>query len=192
MFSFYPTKNQTNFLAKWQAVFAPAKLYFLYLPQVVRRQQVIKHYHKLFMQHHLNKRLGIVSAKNDVLLPYLSVRENIMLNRSGSAKKKQQWQQGSKHDFFAKDASELTSSERFYVQLYRNVFAGKDIILIDATLDDYLPAEMRAALIKLNQLVETSHITLIFLTANQELLNSEHEQSLHTIPFTNELDSKKG
>jgi len=191
MFSFYPTKNQINFIDKWQTVFTPAQLYFIHVPLAAQRQQIIKYYLKLFTQHHLNKRLGIITAHKDILLPYLSVRENIMLNLNGSIKKKQrQLQTAHDHAFFEKDAGELTASERFYVQLYRNVFAGKDIILVDASLDEYPPAEMRAVLVKLNQLVVSSAITIIFLTANQELLTSEREQSLRTAPFLKEAQKK--
>jgi len=187
MFSFYSIKNQTNFLDKWQTVFTPAQLYFLSVPEADQRQKIIQQYLKLFTQHHLNKRLGIITAQEDILLPYLSVRENILLNLNGSTKKKHQWQTTHSHDFFEKEGSELTTTERFYVQLYRNLFAGKDIILIDASLDDYPPAEMRAVLQKLNQLLVSAPLTIIFLTANQELLNSEHEQSIRTIPFLNDI-----
>ncbi|MFL2029085.1 P-loop NTPase family protein [Loigolactobacillus zhaoyuanensis] len=183
MFSFYSTKNQNSFLNKWQTVFVPGQLYFINVPLSDQRRLVIQRYLKLFTQHHLHKRLGIITTQEDVLLPYLSVRENILLNLNGSAEKKYPWQAVYEHEFFEKDAVDLTTSERFYVQLYRNIFAGKDVILVNATLDDYPPAVMRAVLLKLNQITKNSPVTMVFLTANQELLSSEREQSLHTIPF---------
>lgn len=187
MFAFHSTKNQTQFLNSWQAAFAPKQLYFIHVPTAKQRRQICQHYLNLFAQHHLSKQIGVITPQKSALLPYLNVEENILLNLNRGFTKKnrswQRWQAAHPASFFDKSPRDLTASELFYVQLYRNLLTDKKFILVDTNLAQEKPATVQTLLSALNHLVKTENCTLIFLTANAELLASETQNCLNHIPF---------
>ncbi|WP_057874310.1 hypothetical protein [Loigolactobacillus rennini] len=187
MFAFHSTKNQIQFLNCWQTAFAPKQLYFIYVPTAQQRRQICQHYLNLFAQHHLSKQIGLITPQKAALLPYLSVEENILLNLNRGFTKKnrswQRWQAAHPTNFFDKSPRDLTASERFYVQLYRNLLIDKKFILVDTNLAQEKPTTVQTLLTALDRLVKTENCTLIFLTANTELLASETQNRLTHIPF---------
>ncbi|KRL84383.1 hypothetical protein [Lacticaseibacillus pantheris] len=113
------------------------------------------------------KRAGVIAAESS-LVPYLPVRSNLFLN-------------GNEHNlnvlprqmrnssFLNQQSSELHGIDILIVQLFREILAGKQIIVTGTVLDRLSGPEIRAFLSVAKAACTEQAVSLIIITTNADL-----------------------
>ncbi|WP_125981490.1 hypothetical protein [Loigolactobacillus iwatensis] len=189
MFDFRPTKQKNNFIEEWQQAFPKNKLFLIYTPSPATAKKIYRCYVRLFAKNHLLKRIGLITQEKNSILPYLSAKENILISfDNAQVKHTKLWERFetnliSNRDFFETLGKDLTPLQHFYVQFYRQLLAGKKVIIIDTLLDQLPVTVVRQIMTEFDSIIHDIDTSIIILTANQELIQANPQASLDTPPF---------
>lgn len=186
MFSFHPKQHQQNFMHEWQKVFPPERLFFLGVTSAKQAQTICHGYWQLFNHYHASKHLGIIDQNHNSVLPYLTVKENILMSQENTItwrNEQPKWEQHAiERDFLEKSGKDLAPLDHFYIQFYRQIVGRKSVILVNMILDQLNPEVVREIIARLTDTLADTKATIIILTANQDLLLANPQDRLDKIP----------
>lgn len=171
---------------EWQKVFPPERLFFLGVTSAKQAQTICHGYWQLFNHYHASKHLGIIDQNHNSVLPYLTVKENILMSQENTIawrNEQPKWEQHAiERDFLEKSGKDLAPLDHFYIQFYRQIVGRKSVILVNMILDQLNPEVVREIIARLTDTLADTKATIIILTANQDLLLANPQDRLDKIP----------
>lgn len=186
LFSFHAKQHQQDFMHEWQQVFPPKRLFFLAVTSAKQAETICHGYWQLFNHYHASKHLGIIDQHHNSVLPYLTVKENILMSQESTLTWRNvqpKWGRYTiERDFLEKSGQDLAPLDHFYIQFYRQIVGHKSVILVNMILDDLAPEVVREIITRLTATLADTQVTIIVLTANQDLLTANPQARLDKIP----------
>lgn len=172
---------------KLNPIFDRPGVYFVSQSTLTAAYNTFHHYVRALNDAGWAKRAGVIAAKSS-LVPYLPVRSNLFLN-------------GNEHNlnvlprqmrnssFLNQPSSELHGIDVLIVQLFREILAGKQVIVAGTVLDQLSGPEIRAFLSVANAACTEQAVSLIIITTNADLAATAGH-TLNKVPellITNQL-----
>lgn len=184
------SNQQETFYQNFKSYFPLGRLTFIYgdSDQVVHNSYAT--YLNVLTRHRVLKTIGFISQSNDLILPYLSGKANILLNDSWSSLTKKGKERLTQYfdqsvidrEFLGKLGKDLTDSERFFVQFFRNLVSNKEYIIIDNMIDQKTSPEVRELLMAFRTIAQENAVGIILFTTNMTLIKANPKESLLNIP----------
>lgn len=162
-------------------LFKAGTISFIYVPQAAQTQ-TFTNYVQAFITNGCTKALALINATDTGIVPYLSVRANLLIN--GHSQALTQLPQAFREDtsFLERTADHLTPMESFYVQFFRGVLSNRPIILANGLPAHLDPVETRAFLSLATGTLASSQSRLVLFTADHELLEAHPDNSFKSVP----------
>ncbi|KRN29256.1 hypothetical protein IV38_GL000138 [Lactobacillus selangorensis] len=177
-------------MLEFQHLFDQATLYFIYTPDQETATATFQYYFDRLHdeQNKTTHPLGFISQELDLVLPYLSARDNIFWEDSFKNEHQQKFRIRpydplTDERFLSTMGRDLTRQQRFYVQLYRNLIARRKLLIMDNLLDGESVAHIRESLTLFREMTQQLGVTMVLLTTNRELIDGNPATSFRTIPF---------
>ncbi|WP_203623168.1 branched-chain amino acid ABC transporter ATP-binding protein [Lacticaseibacillus sp. 866-1] len=177
---FHPQMAQ-SFRDHVQTLFAPGTTSFVFV-SADSLSQTFAAYTQAFVSGGCTKALALVDETDTGIVPYLSVRANLLINSRGPALN--QLPEALRQDtlFLDQPASQLTPAESLYVQFFRGLMGKRSVILAKGLPAVMVPTETRAFLSFANQALAGTHSRFVILTADQSLIDAHPDHSFTRAP----------
>ncbi|WP_225047051.1 hypothetical protein [Lacticaseibacillus kribbianus] len=172
----------TAFQARLQQLFTPADLYFIYAQDAAALATTARSYTQAFVASGAIKTLGMVDQHETGIVPYLSVRANLLIN--GQTQPTDLIPQAIQRDLMQLDepAAALTPAQSLYLQLFRGLFAGRRFLLMTDFPASMTLQEKRYFMNSATAAVRRTATSLLVLTTDTNLVAAHPGTSWWTAP----------
>lgn len=187
---FHPQAAQT-FRNHVETLFSAGTISFVFVPAATL-SQTFSAYAQTFVNGGCTKALALVDETDTGIVPYLTVRANLLINSRGQML--EQLPKALRQDtlFLNQLANHLTPAESLYIQFFRGVISKRSIILANGLPASMAPTETRAFLSLASQALHGTDSRFVILTADQGLIDAHPAHSFTTVPsLTATTDSTK-
>ncbi|MFD1431677.1 branched-chain amino acid ABC transporter ATP-binding protein [Lacticaseibacillus yichunensis] len=170
------------FATRLDALFAPSHLYYLQQPSDDVRDETFRRYGQTFIANGASKLLATITLPDAGLVPYLTVRGNLLINGESLPFDILPENLRRDSDFLDQQASALTDQQSLYIQLFRGLLAGRQYLLmrdLPASMD---PQERRLFLACAEAALAHSTARLLMLTTDAALIAANPQTSFQTPP----------
>ncbi|KRM72991.1 hypothetical protein [Lacticaseibacillus brantae] len=169
---FFQSKTKKTLNALLANLFAEPGIYFISTRDNTQTANQYQDYVNRFMQHNLMRTIGLISTTHTAIIPYLSVKANLLIN--GNVKPLELVPSFLQHDtvYLEQSAQSISLRQSVDIQFFRSILAGKRYIFMEDSQAALSAAEMRDFLVDATQAVKATEASLIILTADHSLLNS--------------------
>ncbi|WP_179395007.1 hypothetical protein [Lacticaseibacillus absianus] len=171
-----------SFEAALRQLFTPAGLYFVYTPDADALATCYHTYTQAFVANGATKALGVISQADAGIVPYLSLRANLLIN--GQTQPLDIIPADLRRELPLLDgpATPLTPVQALYLQLFRGLFAGRQFLLMADFPTSMTPPDKRYFLNVADKLVRQTGSSLILLTQDQNLITAHPDTSWWAAP----------
>lgn len=164
-----------------KTLFAPGMISFVFVPATALTQ-TFADYTQAFVNGGCTKALALVDQTDTGIVPYLSVRANLLINSRGSAMDLLPAVLREDTLFLDQLASQLTPAESLYLQFFRGVMSKRPVILANGLPASMVPTETRTFLSLAAQTLAGSDSRFVILTADQGLIDAHPDHSFTAAP----------
>lgn len=177
----FQKRDTETFQTQLAELFARATLAYIQYPDEAAMASGFQSISRQFMSMN-NKLLGMISLQDAAIVPYLTVRSNILIN-------------GQRRDFdlvpehLRKDAlfldtpaDTLTAAQSLYIQLFRGLVAGRDYLVMRDFPASMTLQERRLFLDDAQTAVAQADACLIVLTTDPQLIAANPATAWRTPP----------
>ncbi|WP_461213368.1 hypothetical protein [Lacticaseibacillus sp. GG6-2] len=163
-------------------LFPTSALYYIQLADQAHVSACFQHYTQAFTDANITKQLGLITVPDAGIVPYLTVRSNILIN--GQHQSFDLLPEAMRKDtlFLDADASTISAAQSLYVQLFRNLLAGRQFLLMRDFPETMTPQETRLFLDCAQEAVHATNAHLIILTTDAGLIAANPTTSWTTAP----------
>lgn len=178
----FHSQKAKQFEAAVTNLFTPADLYYIHFTDAQTLQQCFNTYTQAFITNGATKKMAIISQQDAGIVPYLTVRSNILIN--GQHRPFALVPEALRKDtlFLDGDATHLTATQSLYIQLFRGLMAGRQFILMQDFPENIGPQETRLFLTCAQEAVAASGVSLIILTTDNGLIQANPDTSWQVAP----------
>ncbi|WP_125705483.1 hypothetical protein [Lacticaseibacillus daqingensis] len=178
----FQSNTTKTFQAQVRQLFTPADLYFIYCANLSALETCYRQYIQAFMANGARKSLGLITPTDTGVVPYLSVRNNLLIN--GRTKDLALIPDAFRRDLLQADvpATALTVTQTLYLQLFRGVVAGREFLLMHDFPARMTLQERRDFLNVAATSVRARGTSLILLTQDENLITAHPATSWTTAP----------
>jgi len=169
---FFQSKTKKTLTTQLASLFAEPGIYFISTRDNTQTADYYQLYVNQFMHHNLMRNIGLISTTHTAIIPYLSVKANLLIN--GNVKPLELVPSFLQHDtvYLEQRAETISLRQSVDIQFFRSILAGKRYLFMEDSRAALSAAEMRDFLVDATQAVKATDASLIILTADQSLLNS--------------------
>lgn len=178
-----------QFQHRLRALFPEAGLYYIQLADQARVETCFQAYTRAFTTANNIKQLGMIALPDAGIVPYLTVRSNILINGQHQSFSLLPEALRKDSQFLDADASALSASQSLYVQLFRGLLAGRQFLLMRDFPQSMIPQETRLFLDCAHEAVQSADARLIILTTDAGLIAANPETSWTTPPHLTRQDA---
>ena len=179
---FFNQKAKHSLRQQLAQFFDTPGVYFVYANTSEQSSATYQQYVSQFVKNNLMRDIGLISSDDSAIIPYLTVKANLLIN--GHNVPLELVPSFLNHDtvYLEQLAEHLTPRQSLDIQFFRSILAGKRYIFMDDGLSALDPVEVRNFLVDAIQALKATESTLIVLTTDHSLLESNPETAFETAP----------
>lgn len=163
-------------------LFTPAAIYYVHVASSQALTEQHRVYQQAFAANGAAKKLGNIILPDAAILPYLTVRSNLLIN--GQKVPFEILPESFRRDtlFLDQTAKALTAEQSLYVQLFREILAARPFLLMPDFPSDMSPQERRQFIDYAEPTIKASKTSLILLTQDEKLIAANPTHSFAQAP----------
>ncbi|WP_407892476.1 hypothetical protein [Lacticaseibacillus sp. N501-2] len=170
-------------------LFTPAGLYYIHFADATALTHGFETYAQTFVSHGAAKNMAMISQQDASIVPYLTVRSNILIN--GQHRPFTLIPEALRKDtlLLDSDAKHLTPAQSLYVQLFRGLMSGRQFLLMQDFPEALDPQETRLFLTCAQEAIAQADASLIILTTDMGLIQANPKHSWQEAPSLDDAAS---
>ncbi|KRL43940.1 hypothetical protein [Lacticaseibacillus manihotivorans] len=178
----FQSQKSKHFEAALTNLFTPAGMYYIHFADAQALAKCFDTYAQAFIKNGATKNMAMISQKDAGIVPYLTVRSNILIN--GQHRPFALIPEALRKDtlFLDGDATQLSPAQSLYIQLFRGLMAGRQFLLMQDFPENMGAQETRLFLNSAQEAVAASGASLIILTTDMGLIQANPHTSWQVAP----------
>ncbi|MHA3065747.1 hypothetical protein [Lacticaseibacillus saniviri] len=179
---FFKRRSKKTIQESLATVFTAPGIYYVYMRDHEQTNNVFQRYVKQFVDAGIMKDIGLISQTDTAIIPYLTVRSNLMVNQHKVPFDILPEFIRTDKLFLENPATDLSIRQQLDIQFFRSVLANKRYMFMADGLDNLSTDEARDFLTTVVQPLAAIESSLIILTTDKSLVEANPKTGMMTAP----------